>query len=122
MILLIAGSRSFNDYEFLKEKIDSLTANVKITKIITGGEIGTDQLAEQYAKEKNIKVEIKKPRWKIGRSAGYLRNEDMVRNSNSVICFWDGRSRGTKHILQLAEAYKIQRRIIYFGINYLYPL
>ena len=45
--------------------------------------------------EHNIPVEVYKSDWKLGRHAGVLRNKVIVDNSEAVIAFWNGRSKGT---------------------------
>ena len=40
---------------------------------------------------------------KYGKSAGYRRNEQMADNADSLIALWDGRSRGTKHMIDIAH-------------------
>ena len=52
--LLVAGTRTFEDYNFLKEKLDHLLTNQKdrTINIVSGGARGADALAEKYAKEK----------------------------------------------------------------------
>ena len=52
MKLAIVGSRTFNDYELLKDEVDKLLKKYNITEIVTGGARGADTLAEQYAKDK----------------------------------------------------------------------
>ncbi len=66
MKLAIVGSRSFNNYNLLKDTINKYD-NIKL--IINNSAIGTDKLAEQYAKEYNIETKIYLPDWnKYGKS------------------------------------------------------
>jgi len=54
MIIIIAGSRNFNNYKFFKQECDKLFSVIK-TKceitIISGGARGVDTMAEKYATE-----------------------------------------------------------------------
>ena len=59
MITVIAGSRDFNDYEYMKKKLKMYY----ISKIISGGAKGADRLAELYAYENNIPKVIYKAQW-----------------------------------------------------------
>lgn len=103
MKLAVVGSRTFNNYELLKTKLDSIHMNNKIDMIISGGAKGADSMAEKWSKENNIPTNIFIPEWnKYGRRAGYIRNVDIVRNADEVIAFWDGLSKGTKHSINLA--------------------
>lgn len=90
-IFAVVGSRDFDDYDLLKSELSKF----EITKIISGGAKGADSLAERYAAENNIPTEIYKPDWSIGKHAGIMRNKTIVDNSDRVIAFWDGSSKGT---------------------------
>lgn len=111
MIVAVVGGRDFNNYQLLKDTLDRF----EITKIVSGGAIGADSLAEKYAKEKNIETLIIKPDWvKFGRSAGMVRNTDIVNNSEIIIAFWNGSSKGTSDTITKAK--KINKKTII--INY----
>lgn len=61
-------------------------------------------LGERYAKENGFKIEKYNAEWKkYGRRAGPIRNEMMAEACDYVICFWDGKSRGTKSMIDIAE-------------------
>lgn len=97
----IVGSRGFNDYELLRERLKNHAGN--ISEIISGGAKGADSLAEMFADEYGIKKTIFKAEWsKFGRSAGIIRNKDIVKNCDVLIAFWDGKSKGTKNSIDLA--------------------
>lgn len=67
---------------------------------------GADRIGEQYAKENGLKKTIFKAEWgKYGRAAGPIRNEEMAKIADCVICFWDGKSAGTKSMINLAKKY-----------------
>ena len=97
----IVGSRNFDDYELLSERLKNYVGN--ISEIISGGAKGADSLAEMFADEYGIKKTIFKAEWdKFGRSAGIIRNKDIVKNCDVLIAFWDGKSKGTKNSIDLA--------------------
>ncbi|MEI6144994.1 MAG: AIPR family protein [Methylococcales bacterium] len=98
-IIAIVGSRDFDNYELLKAELNK----IEIKKIITGGAKGADSLAEHYAHEHNIAVDVYKPDWKLGRHAGILRNKVMVDNAEEVIAFWNGESYGTLSTIKYAK-------------------
>ena len=88
MNVAVVGSRTFDDYQILKQVLDEL----KISKIISGGARGADLLAEKYAKEFKLETKIFLLNWKkFGRGAGVIRNKDIVYYSNFVVAFWDGK-------------------------------
>ena len=99
MRLAIIGSRDFNDYELLENEVNKLRKRHKnINIIVSGGARGADTLAEQYADNHNLKKQIYHAEWNIyGKRAGYIRNQVIWDNCDIIICFWDGKSPGTKH-------------------------
>ena len=111
--VIIAGSRDFNDYDLLCVKCDYLFQNKKPTAILCGKARGADTLGERYAKEHDIPVNYYPAEWgRYGKSAGYIRNEQMAMNADALIAFWDGKSRGTKHMIDLAGKYHLTKRVI----------
>ena len=101
MKIAVIGSRDFNDYVFLSESLKFLSS---ADTIISGGARGADSLAERYAKENQINFVVFPADWdKFGKSAGYRRNVDIITECDSVIAFWDGKSRGTKHSIDIAK-------------------
>lgn len=118
--LLVAGSRSFNDYELLSNKLDALLVNQNEVTIVSGGARGADKLAEAYAKKHNYELKVFEADWnRFGKSAGYRRNEQMHKfiaqfDKRGCVCFWDKQSKGTQHNFKLAEQYKTSLRIVKF--------
>ena len=107
MKLAVVGSRGFNDYDLCKSKLDAIHLRKPITCIVSGGAKGADSFGEKWAKENNIETLIFIPDWnKFGKRAGYLRNEDIIKNCDSVIAFWDQISKGTAHSISLAKKYE----------------
>lgn len=102
----IIGSRGFTDYTKLKSTIESYIMKEKFIniKIISGGARGADKLGETFAKEFGIPTKVFKPDWDTyGKSAGFIRNKDIVNNSDIIFAFWDGESKGTKHSIELCK-------------------
>ena len=97
MKFAVIGSRGFNDYELLEDELK----RYQITTVISGGAKGADSLARDYAIAKNLQYEEHLPDWdKHGKGAGIIRNRDIVNNSDVVIAFWDGKSKGTKYSIE----------------------
>lgn len=104
MKVIIAGCRTFSDYELLKEKCDLLIKDETDIEIVSGTANGADKLGEKYAKEKGYGIKQFPAEWdKWGKSAGYRRNAEMADYGDMLIAFWDGESRGTKHMIDLAN-------------------
>jgi hypothetical protein len=84
--------------------------------IVSGGARGADRLAKQYAEEhEDIHYIEFKADWQThGKKAGIVRNYDIVRESNRVLAFWNGKSKGTKHTIQLARQYHKPVRVVRF--------
>jgi predicted Rossmann fold nucleotide-binding protein DprA/Smf involved in DNA uptake len=100
--LAIVGSRNFDDYAMLNEKLTPYKNIVEL--VVSGGAKGADSLGEKWAKENNIPVKIFHPDWKkYGRAAGPIRNKEIINNADVVIAFWDGKSSGTKSSIELAK-------------------
>jgi hypothetical protein len=120
MKVIIAGSRNFNDYNFLKKEMDYYQKiSNHIHKIISGTAKGTDTLGEKWAIEKNIDVERFPADWeKYGKSAGFKRNYEMAKNADALVVFWDGNSKGTKHMID--HATKVGLHIYVVRIDHLF--
>lgn len=111
--VIIAGGRNFNNYPGLMQVMDRLLANVndEIT-ILCGKARGADTLGEQYAKERGYKVRYFPADWDTyGKQAGFIRNEEMAKNADALVAFWDGKSRGTKSMIDLGYQYKLKVRV-----------
>ena len=118
MKLAVVGSRGFNDYELLKLKLDTIHAVKPISLIVSGGAKGADTLAERWAKENDIPIKIFYPDWdKYKKSAGYIRNVDIIEFSDAVIAFWDGVSKGTLHSINLSKEKDKRLAIIKYESN-----
>ncbi len=104
--VIIAGSRDFTSYSFLKRKCDPIFDELdKYYEIIivSGGARGADKLGEKYAKERGYKIEQFIPDWSTGKSAGIIRNRKMGDVSERLIAFWDENSRGTKYMIEYSQ-------------------
>lgn len=113
MRVIVAGSRGFNDYQKLCKTLDHLLCRYQPSEveIVSGGARGADTLGERYAKEKGCSLKIFPAEWdKFGKSAGYRRNVQMAEYSNGCVVFWDGKSKGAKHMIDIAEKYKLNLR------------
>lgn len=119
--VIIAGGRDFNDYELLKSKVDyylsnAIKNNYKII-IVSGTARGADRLGEKYAKEKKYEIAYFPADWSLGKRAGYLRNQDMSTyakegGNGALICFWNGQSKGSKHMIDIAKKDGLHTRIV----------
>lgn len=111
--LIIAGGRDFTDYAFLREKVNFCLATVDVAvEIISGKAKGADTLGEKYAKERGLPIKEFPALWDTyGKAAGIYRNEDMAHYATHLIAFWNGKSRGTKHMIDTARRLNLEVRI-----------
>ena len=117
--VIIAGSRSFSDYDLLKKHADYMLSRIQEPiEIVSGGATGADALGERYAQEKGLEIEYYPADWdKYGKSAGYIRNKQMARNADALIAFWDGTSKGTKHMIDIARKDDLPTRICHVEVK-----
>lgn len=116
--LVIAGSRDFSDFDLLKDRCDLFLKNKleshEIT-IVCGGARGADSLGNKYALLRGFKVEMFLPDWNgLGRSAGHVRNVQMLNNSDAVVVFWDGKSMGSYHMITITQNANKPLRVVRF--------
>lgn len=120
--IIVAGSRTFSDYMMLECRLDSFVkyVNNPIT-IISGTANGADKLGELYAKSHGYKCECFPANWELyGKRAGYIRNGEMAKyavdNAIGVLfAFWDGESRGTAHMINLATQHGLAVNVVNFS-------
>ena len=103
MKVAIVGSRDFDDYSQLHYVIDRIRLMYSVDGFVSGGAKGADSFAKIYADSCKIPIRVIKPDWKKhGRSAGFIRNGEIIKAADMVLAFWDGRSRGTKDSIDKA--------------------
>jgi hypothetical protein len=107
MRLGITGSRFFEDYDYVKEKIESVVDPKDVELFVSGSAKGIDRDGERWASENNIPIESIKPNYeKFGKGAPFIRNEEIVNQSDVMVAFPllpVGTSHGTEHTINLAK-------------------
>ncbi len=74
-----------------------------VTEIVSGGAVGIDRCAREFARSNNIKLVEFLPEYsKFGRSAPLKRNLQIINYCDCIIAFWDGKSRGTNFTIENA--------------------
>ena len=105
MKLAIVGSRLYNDYGFVRRKIltyfnDDLST---IDEIVSGGARGVDFLAERFANAFDKPIKVFRADWKgLGKSAGHIRNKQIVDYSDIIFAFPGRSSPGTMNTVHQA--------------------
>jgi len=117
--VIVAGSRTASGayiYSLLERKLDAILKHKAVTHdivIVSGKARGADQLGEQYAMSRSFQIESYPAEWdQYGKRAGYIRNEQMAQNADALVALWDGQSRGTKHMIDIAGQHFLPTRII----------
>jgi len=129
--VIIAGGRTFADYELLKNKSDFILSKIKDSiQIVSGTADGADKLGEQYRKERGYSLQefpapwneiegkplhqigIRKDGKKYWKAAGHFRNAQMAEYADGLIAFWNGKSRGTQNMIELAKLQNIKVAVV----------
>lgn len=117
--VIIAGCRDFQDYALLKEKCEYYLQNKLQSDnviIVSGHASGADSLGERFAQEHCLQVELHPADWaKHCRAAGPIRNKKMAECADALIAFWDGKSKGTKNMIDLARRYGLDVSIVSYN-------
>lgn len=121
--IIIAGGRGYNDYDRVKKEFAYLVRQLDVNEIeIVSGSCdvpgvvtftrfdgtdvyGADGLGERLAKEYAYPVKLFPADWKAhGKPAGPIRNNEMAKYATHCLVFWDGRSKGSKDMIDKAIA------------------
>lgn len=117
--VIIAGTRAFEDYDLLCRKCDETLQAKALSHtivIVSGTARGADRLGERYASERGFAVERHPADWTTyGKAAGFRRNAEMATVADALICFWDGQSRGTWNIIDLARRKGLETIVIEYN-------
>ena len=82
-------------------------------EIVSGGAKGIDQCAKRYAENRKIKLTEFLPDYvRYGRGAPLKRNDQIIDYADVVVAFWDGKSRGTKYVIDRCR--RIGKRVLIY--------
>jgi hypothetical protein len=102
MKVIVAGSRTVTSMTFVELAIKE--SKFEITELVSGGARGVDELGEVWAAFNHIPIKQFRAAWGFyGQSAGMIRNGEMAQYADALIAVWDGRSKGTKHMIWTAQ-------------------
>ena len=117
--VIIAGSREFTDYDMAESAIKDILGTLDELHIVSGHCRGADILGERFAAKHGLKLSIFPAKWgKYGKRAGYIRNSEMAEFASTkgyegiLIAFWDGTSRGTGMMINLARRKGLKVHIV----------
>lgn len=120
--IIVAGSRDFNNYGLLKLTLKEYIERLEIVDlsqviIVSGAAKGADTLGEHFAYDYGIDIRRFPAKWdELGKSAGIIRNCEMTNYAGKAIgvlfAFWDGKSRGTKHMIEVARKRGLEVHVV----------
>lgn len=117
MKVAVIGSRGLT----VKELGKYLPAEV--TEIVSGGAKGVDTSAREYAVAKGIKLTEFLPEYgKYGRAAPLRRNITIIEYADLVLAFWDGKSRGTKFVIDHCKSMGVPVKVFVSNVVYYHNL
>lgn len=101
MKIAVVGSRGYPDSEEVMQFVLNTFKPEDI--LVSGGARGVDSWAQEAATALGCETYVYVPDWQLlGRGAGFARNKQIVDECDRLVAFWDGKSRGTKHSIDLA--------------------
>ena len=107
MRILVCGSRTwYTCVAEIEAALRPYTGEQPDAVVIHGGASGVDTVAGNVAYRMGFQTKIYPANWALyGKSAGYIRNKQMLDEGKPdiVLAFWDGKSRGTKMMIELAQ-------------------
>ena len=104
--VIVAGGRDFNNYKGLSDSLDYLLKNINDDiQIVCGMARGADRLYFPADWDRD------------GKSAGFKRNVKMAEYADALVAFWDGTSKGTKHMIETAKEKGLDIRIKRYHIR-----
>ena len=117
MRLIVAGGRGFTDYFRLEKTLKHLLSKTDYETItlVCGEARGADSLGKRFAEENGIAVDSYVPDWNThGKRSGILRNIEMAENATHLVAFFDGKSKGTGHMIGLAQKKGLLTKVYYY--------
>jgi YspA, cpYpsA-related SLOG family len=103
MRVIVAGSRTITDMIAVEEAME--LSGFEVTSVVSGTASGVDKLGERWAKNHGVPISQYPANWNLyGKSAGYKRNVEMALNADSLVAVWDGVSKGTRHMIDIAKS------------------
>lgn len=100
MKLIIAGSREISNYHIMWNNLQDYLYFQDII-VVSGKAKGPDTMGEEWAREHGFPIEEFPADWEsYGKLAGFRRNRQMAEYADELIAFWDGKSNGTRHMIQ----------------------
>lgn len=102
MKVIIAGGRDIENHSLVQMAIEA--AGFYFSEVVSGGARGVDYVGAALAALHGVPVRIYEAEWRQhGKAAGPMRNRKMAEYADALIAVWDGKSRGTKNMIEEME-------------------
>lgn len=116
--IIVAGSRDYTNFEKVEYDLMMYFKANRLhradVEIVSGCAKGADTLGIQFAEKYGLNLTKFPADWdKYGKSAGYRRNAEMAKYADVLFAFWDGKSKGTQHMINLANDANLDVHVIY---------
>lgn len=114
MVVVVAGSRTYRNKRRVFDELDQWAAAGHIDRIVSGCAAGPDDFAIEWAEKNGVPVDKFPAEWDVyGKSAGFIRNAEMAAVGDMLLAFWDGKSKGTQHMIDCMSRKK--KKVIVIG-------
>lgn len=105
MKVIIAGPRTLEEYELIEQAV--VESGFEVTEEVSGTAKGADRLGELWAATHDVPVKQFPADWNNhGKAAGPIRNKQMGVYADALIAVWDGKSKGTKNMIDTMRKLK----------------
>jgi len=118
--LIVAGCRDYNNKTDFEEVLSRKTVDLLVSfpdqqiEIVSGGATGADAMAKGFAKLYQYEYKEFPADWKQhGKAAGPIRNQQMAEYGTHLLAFWDGKSKGTRDMINKARIRRLKVDIVY---------
>ena len=124
MKVIVAGGRDFDDYGMVHTVLYDLLLShgnwvyPEPPEFVSGGADGADALGELFAKDWACKCTKFPADWdQYGKAAGVIRNQQMADYADMLVAFWDGKSKGTKNMIDCALRRGLEMHVYRYEIS-----
>lgn len=107
VVVLVCGGRGYPDRAFVFRQLDWLAQRYEAEglHVIEGGAEGADRWAREWRQERRIGGRTFAAEWvRLGRKAGMLRNQRMLREGRPALVVAFPGGKGTADMIRRAEA------------------
>ena len=110
-VVAVVGSRTWTYRDRVFEYLDKVRATGTDLRLVSGAcPEGPDLFAELWAKKRGVPIMLYPADWSKGKGEGFWRNTLIIKDADTVLAFWDGRSNGTLDSIQ--KGWKLGKRVL----------